>query len=149
MAGIVFMGTPHSGANIAFWGSIAGKLLSMASLGTRTNKDLLSVLQTDSKFLGSVSEGFAWRNWELPILSFYELEKMPLLNCRVSIYGSRSPHGLCTSLSVLLVWNRSWKRLLLRSIFQTSLSCPSRPTTAPYVASDFQLPRSTRRLKML
>jgi triacylglycerol esterase/lipase EstA (alpha/beta hydrolase family) len=84
VAGIAFMGTPHAGADIAAWGAIAAKLLGVVSLGTRTNQNLLPVLQTESAFLSSLSDVFALRNWELPILSFYELDKLPLLNCKVS-----------------------------------------------------------------
>jgi hypothetical protein len=78
------MGTPHGGADVAFWASYAGKLLNAVSLGTRTNKDLLRVLRTDSSFLGLLSQKFKIQSQSLQIISFYEVEKFPLLNCRVS-----------------------------------------------------------------
>ena len=84
VSGVVFMGTPHSGADIAFWASLASRLFSFASLGTRTNKGLVKLLRKDSNFLGGLSLRFAVENPRLHILSFYELEKFPLLNCRVS-----------------------------------------------------------------
>jgi len=51
--GIEFMGTPHGGADLAFWMTYASRVLHTASLGTRTNKDLVKVLRRDSIFLGS------------------------------------------------------------------------------------------------
>ncbi|KAK0722624.1 Alpha/Beta hydrolase protein, partial [Lasiosphaeria miniovina] len=83
LKGVVFMGTPHAGSGVAFWASLAGTLLSTASLGTSTNKDLLKLLCKDSTFLDSLSQRFAAENPQLPILSFYELEKFPFLNRRV------------------------------------------------------------------
>jgi hypothetical protein len=82
-AGVTFMGTPHGGADLAFWMTYAGRVLQTASLGTRTNKGLVKVLRRDSVFLGALSERFAVQNASQPIISFYETEKFPLLNCRV------------------------------------------------------------------
>jgi hypothetical protein len=48
--GVVFMGTPHGGSDIAFWASYAGNLVSAISFGTRTNKDLLGVLRNSKRF---------------------------------------------------------------------------------------------------
>jgi hypothetical protein len=83
LSGVVFMGTPHSGSDVAFWASLAAKLLSTASFGTSTNKGLLRLLCRDSAFLGSLSRRFAVENPQLPVLTFYELEKFAFLNCRV------------------------------------------------------------------
>ncbi|KAK0707113.1 Alpha/Beta hydrolase protein, partial [Lasiosphaeria miniovina] len=85
LKGVVFMGTPHAGSGVAFWASLAGTLLSTASLGTSTNKDLLKLLCSDSAFLDNLSRKFAAENPQLPILSFYELEKFPFLNRRVRL----------------------------------------------------------------
>ncbi|KAK3387786.1 hypothetical protein B0H63DRAFT_559240 [Podospora didyma] len=83
LSGVVFMGTPHAGSGVAFWASLAGKLLNTASLGTTTNHDLLKLLCRDSSFLEGLSRQFALENPQLRILSFYELEKFPFLNRRV------------------------------------------------------------------
>jgi len=82
--GVVFMGTPHGGSDIAFWASYAGNLINAVSLGTRTNKDLLRVLRKDSAFLGSLSQKFILQSKFMHILSFYETEKFAMLNRRVS-----------------------------------------------------------------
>ena len=82
-AGVAFIGTPHGGADLAFWMTFASRLLSAASLGTRTNKGLVQVLRKDSMFLGALSKRFAVQNTSQPILSFYETKKFPMLNCRV------------------------------------------------------------------
>lgn len=84
ISGVVFMGTPHAGSGVAFWASLAVKLLHTASLGTTTNKGLLKLLCRDSKFLEGLSRRFVVENPLLRILSFYELEKVSFLNCRVS-----------------------------------------------------------------
>ena len=77
------MGTPHGGSDIAFWASYAGNLINAISFGTRTNKDLLGVLRKDSEFLGSLSDKFLLQSRFMHILSFYETEKFPMMNCRV------------------------------------------------------------------
>ncbi len=84
-AGVAFMGTPHGGSDVAFWTSYAVRLLHAASLGTRTNKGLLQFLRKDSKALGLLSSKFGTQNESLQILSFYEIEKFPMLNCRVRV----------------------------------------------------------------
>ncbi|KAE8452345.1 hypothetical protein EG329_001045 [Mollisiaceae sp. DMI_Dod_QoI] len=81
--GVVFMGTPHGGSDVAFWASYAGKLLNIVTFGTRTNKDLLLLLRKDSTFLGSLSQKFKAQCDSLQVLTFYETEKFPLLNCRI------------------------------------------------------------------
>ena len=77
------MGTPHGGADLAFWMTYASRVLHTASLGTRTNKGLGKVLRRDSVFLGALPERFAVQNASQPIISFYETEKFLLLKCRV------------------------------------------------------------------
>jgi protein SERAC1 len=81
--GVVFMGTPHAGSDVALWASYAGRLLHAASFGTRTNIGLLEVLRKDSGFLGELSRTFALQNKSLRIINFYETEKFPMLNVRV------------------------------------------------------------------
>jgi hypothetical protein len=88
------MGTPHGGSDIAFWASYAGNLINAISFGTRTNKDLLGVLRKDSTFLGCLSQKFILQSRSMRILSFYETEKFPLLNCRVSNTVSYHPERL-------------------------------------------------------
>ena len=54
-AGVVFMGTPHSGSYLATWGYTLARLLDRI---WRTNKDLLSLLKQRSEVLRAVEEVF-------------------------------------------------------------------------------------------
>jgi hypothetical protein len=54
-AGVIFMGTPHSGASLAMWGYTLARLLDWV---WRTNKELLSVLKQRSEVLKAVEEVF-------------------------------------------------------------------------------------------
>jgi hypothetical protein len=54
-AGVVFMGTPHSGSHLATWGYTLARLLDRV---WRTNKDLLSLLKQRSEVLKAVEEVF-------------------------------------------------------------------------------------------
>ena len=54
-AGIVFMGTPHSGSSLAMWGYTLARLLDRF---WRANKELLSVLKQRSEVLKAVEEVF-------------------------------------------------------------------------------------------
>ena len=54
-AGIVFMGTPHSGSYLADWGYTVARLLNRV---WRTNKNLLSLLKQRSEVLRAVEEVF-------------------------------------------------------------------------------------------
>jgi hypothetical protein len=54
-AGVMFMGTPHSGSYLATWGYTLSRLLDRF---WRTNKDILSVLKQKSEILKGVEEVF-------------------------------------------------------------------------------------------
>jgi hypothetical protein len=54
-AGIIFMGTPHSGSSLATWGYTLARLLDRV---WRTNKELLSLLKRESQVLRAVEEVF-------------------------------------------------------------------------------------------
>ncbi|KAF2438446.1 hypothetical protein P171DRAFT_423656 [Karstenula rhodostoma CBS 690.94] len=54
-AGIVFMGTPHSGSYLATWGYTLARLLDRI---WRTNKELISLLKRESEVLRAVEEIF-------------------------------------------------------------------------------------------
>jgi hypothetical protein len=53
--GIVFMGTPHCGSQLADWAKIG---TSMAKLVKRLNESIISVLQPDSEVLARVQQEF-------------------------------------------------------------------------------------------
>ena len=52
---ICFMGTPHLGADLAGWGSIASNF---AHLFRRTNRDIVKVLKPNSEVLASLQRRF-------------------------------------------------------------------------------------------
>ncbi len=53
--GIVFMGTPHCGSQLADWAKIG---TSMAKLVKRLNESIISVLQPDSEVLARIQQEF-------------------------------------------------------------------------------------------
>jgi len=54
-AAVMFMGTPHSGSALAFWGRTIAKYLNVFR---RTNKDILGVLEPRSEVLAAVEQDF-------------------------------------------------------------------------------------------
>jgi protein SERAC1 len=81
--GIMFFGTPHRGSSLATWGKILAKIGSAASLGTVVNTRLSKDLESQSNVLLEISKSFVHRAEYLQIFSFYETDKMSLLNSRV------------------------------------------------------------------
>lgn len=73
------MGTPHRGADIAYWTKILGKLANVPLLGSiRTN--LLKDLEPKSRVLGEICSQFVERGQNLQIFTFYERVKTLGLN---------------------------------------------------------------------
>lgn len=70
--GIVFMGTPHRGSDLASWGLMATNLVNAASLGMGINKELLKTLKADSEMLAGISTQFVHRATPLKIRTFTE-----------------------------------------------------------------------------
>ncbi|KAH6668689.1 hypothetical protein B0J14DRAFT_546785 [Halenospora varia] len=54
-AGVIFMGTPHSGSTLAYWGRTIAKYLNVFR---RTNRDILGVLEPRSEVLAAVEQDF-------------------------------------------------------------------------------------------
>ena len=52
-AGIIFLGTPHTGSNLADWASILTKF---SSIVRPTNKNILGVLQPGSEMLADLQQ---------------------------------------------------------------------------------------------
>lgn len=73
--GIVFMGTPHRGGDLAYWANYLANILKIALLGTRTNPRLLADLQKNSPALADISKQFVERGQKLDILTFFEQER--------------------------------------------------------------------------
>ena len=55
-AGVVFLGVPHCGADLAAWASIGTR---MANVLRRANKDIVGVLKPGSEVLRAVEKGFS------------------------------------------------------------------------------------------
>jgi len=69
--GIVFMGTPHHGADIAAWGRFLGKIGNVITIGfIRT--DLIRDLKSKSRELTDIASSFVRRTTRLRIVSIYE-----------------------------------------------------------------------------
>ena len=80
---VIFMGTPHHGADAAAWANFAAQALRALQMGTATNTNLLSDLQKNSKTLAQISQQFVERGSSLKIKTFYETNKMDYMNCLV------------------------------------------------------------------
>lgn len=74
-AGVIFLGTPHRGSDIAFWNKTVGKIADFALFdGIRT--DLLKTLEPKSIELGDICSMFVERAVPLQIFTIYERIKM-------------------------------------------------------------------------
>lgn len=93
MRGVVFLGTPHRGSDIAYWSGLLTKVANIAVLG-RLRQDLLDNLRPKSAELGTICAQFVERGIGLQIFSLYERLTMPVINALVS----KSPHILITPL---------------------------------------------------
>ena len=78
------MGTPHRGADIAYWFGFLARACRAAQLGTGTNTKLLSALQKNSEALSNISEQSIERLAKLKIRTFYETQKyLGILVCSI------------------------------------------------------------------
>ena len=83
ISGVVFMGTPHRGADVAYWSRILGQIANIPLRGSiRTS--LLADLQPKSHTLGEICSQFVERGKDLQIFTLYERRKMKGLNDLVS-----------------------------------------------------------------
>ena len=83
--GVVFLGTPHRGADVAYWSSTLGSTANLLTLGS-----------VRTQTLGSICSQFVERGKDLKIFTIYE---------RVKIKG-------LPSLVYILVWSVTLKKLL-------------------------------------
>ena len=81
--GIVFMGTPHHGADAASYGNFAARALKAIQMGTATNRNLISDLKKNSPALWQITQQFVERASTLMIKTFYELNKLGYMNSLV------------------------------------------------------------------
>jgi hypothetical protein len=84
--GVMFMGTPHRGSDVAFWSNIFGSMADLLTLGS-IRTQLLQDLKPKSDCLGSTCSQFVERAQSLRIFSMYErlrIKGLPGLVCRLS-----------------------------------------------------------------
>lgn len=76
ITGVIFMGTPHRGSDIASWTRFVRSLVSIPLLGN-LRRDLLKDLEPNSKEIQSISAAFLEHGHVLKkIFSFYEQRKI-------------------------------------------------------------------------
>lgn len=74
--GVLFLGTPHAGSDLASTMSWLAKIAKVASLGN-TNSQLVEALKSQGNDLLDISESFVERGQYLgKIYSFFEQEKL-------------------------------------------------------------------------
>ncbi|KAJ0144065.1 Uncharacterized protein HZ326_13139 [Fusarium oxysporum f. sp. albedinis] len=71
VAGVIFLGTPHRGADIAYWSKLLAKFANVLSAG-KMREDLLKALAPKSTELGTICSQFVERGMRLQIFSLYE-----------------------------------------------------------------------------
>ena len=73
--GVIFMGTPHRGADLAFWTSTLSSMADLLTLGAVRTR-LLNDLQPKSDTLGDICSQFVERGKNLKIFTMYERLKI-------------------------------------------------------------------------
>ncbi|KAM0806593.1 putative NACHT domain-containing protein [Seiridium cardinale] len=80
--GIVFLGTPHRGSELADIGKVVGQIIN-TFLPNTTRTDLFTHLGKDSEALQDLASAFRHRLQDLEIATFYEVEPTPPLSSLV------------------------------------------------------------------
>ena len=80
---IVFMGTPHQGADVASWANFVAGALRVVQMITATNTSFLSDLKRNSETLEQISQQFVERGSTIKMKTFYETRKLDYMNCLV------------------------------------------------------------------
>ena len=80
---VIFMGTPHHGADVATWGNFAARAFRALQMGTATNTSFLSDLKGNSRTLKEISQQFVERGSTIMMKAFYETRKLDYMNCLV------------------------------------------------------------------
>ena len=73
---VIFMGTPHRGADAASWASVAARALGAIQVGTVAPIGFLSDLKKNSQALRHISQEFVERTSTLKITTFYETKNL-------------------------------------------------------------------------
>ena len=80
---VIFMGTPHRGADVASWANLAARAFRALHMNTATNTSLLSDLEGNSETLKQISQQFVERGSTIKMKTFYETRKLDYMNCLV------------------------------------------------------------------
>ncbi|KAM6506534.1 hypothetical protein FSOLCH5_013509 [Fusarium solani] len=81
--GIIFMGTPHRGSDLAAWSLILANVINHVTFGNKIKKALLRNLDSNSAMLTEISRQFLPRSTGLRIMTFTEQLVEPPLNTLV------------------------------------------------------------------
>jgi hypothetical protein len=94
--GIIFMGTPHLGADVAAWGNFLGNIGNVVTFGSfRT--DLLKDLKSKSREFGEIAKAFVERAADLQIVSLFErrpTKGILVTSGRTSVFSDAANTGL-------------------------------------------------------
>jgi hypothetical protein len=74
----VFLGTPHRGSDVAFWGDMLARIAYVSLLNPASG--YIKDLRNNSSLLMDVSEDFRSIASQYRIISFYEADKLPRIN---------------------------------------------------------------------
>ncbi|KAF7502214.1 hypothetical protein GJ744_006436 [Endocarpon pusillum] len=74
--GIVFMGVPHRGADLAYWAAFAANIVQVVQLGFGTNANFVEALKRNSQPFAKISRQFVERQLKLSIRTFYETQRL-------------------------------------------------------------------------
>ena len=73
---VIFLGVPHRGSDVAFWGTFLARLGKALQLGFGTNTNFITALQRNSATFSEIARQFTPRTADLKIRTFYETEKL-------------------------------------------------------------------------
>lgn len=74
--GVVFLGTPHRGSDLAWWATFAAEILRTVQLGTGTNTHYVSALKRNSTEFANISQQWVERSEGVQIRTFFETERL-------------------------------------------------------------------------
>ena len=77
---VIFMGTPHHGADVVAWANFTAWALKTLQMSTATNTNFLSDFKGNSETLRQISQQFVERGSTIQMKSFYETRKLDYLN---------------------------------------------------------------------
>ncbi len=91
ISGVIFLGTPQRGSDVASMGAIAGRVINACAMATSAGlqnrivrRDLLDNLSFDSKALEDLSLSVRNRLLDMEVVSFFETKPLSPFNCLVS-----------------------------------------------------------------